>query len=72
MEAKKFYNLPAQEKEKNSLKNNGTSLHGWLPLHAELTAGCPDGREIIYIGKDTGRPMDLTKMSYGSVKSTSR
>jgi isopenicillin N synthase-like dioxygenase len=48
--SRRFFALPADEKEQISMAQGGPAWRGWFPIGGELTSGVPDGKEGLYFG----------------------
>ena len=48
--ARRFFALPADEKEQISMAHGGAAWRGWFPVGGELTSGVPDSKEGVYFG----------------------
>ena len=50
--ARRFFELPTEEKGAIAMERGGTAWRGWFPVGGELTSGVPDLKEGIYFGTE--------------------
>ena len=62
--ARRFFELPAEDKEQIAMRRAGAAWRGWFPVGGELTSGRPDRKEGIYFGVE--HPADHPRVRSGT------
>ena len=52
--ARRFFALPADEKDRIAMRHAGRAWRGWFPVGGELTSGVADLKEGLYFGTEHG------------------
>jgi isopenicillin N synthase-like dioxygenase len=50
--SRRFFALPAEQKQAIAMRHGGRAWRGWFPLGGELTSGRPDRKEGLYLGTE--------------------
>ena len=61
--ARRFFALPTEAKAEVAMVHGGRAWRGWFPTDGELTAGRPDHKEGVYLGREL--PADDPRVQAG-------